>query len=118
MQHLLHGSSDDVLGLTISTGTTEEQMTEISNLLQKAAGTTDKIRLLVVVEGFRHMDPDGLRTRLQFIENNRERIERLAVLSNRVWVKSWVSVGGISIEGTTRYFELSQIADAWHWIRQ
>jgi len=41
----------------------------------------------------------------------------MAVLSNRVWIKSWVKVGGQLTHAEVEHFDRSEMEAAWKWVR-
>jgi hypothetical protein len=45
-------------------------------------------------------------------------IERMAVLSDRVWIKSWVKVGGLLAHTESKHFDRSEIEAAWKWLER
>ncbi len=113
----LSGSAGNVLGFKISENTTHEDIQYISGIISDTIASTGKVRLLIEIEGFRHMEPDVLLEKLRFAREHAIKIERMAVLSNRVWIKSWVKVGGQLTQTDVEHFDRSEMEAAWKWIR-
>ncbi len=110
------GSSGNVLGFSIGEDVTVEDIRDISMIMSETIGAYGKIRLLIEIEGFRHMEPDALLEKLRFAGDHAREIERLAVISNRVWIKSWVKIGGLLTYKEVEHFYRSEMEAAWKWI--
>lgn len=112
----LRGGSGKLLGFKISDGVTVEDVQKISRILADAIAEWGKIRILIDIEGFRHMEIEALVEKLKFARDHARDIERMAVLSDRVWIKSWVKVGGLLAHAETKHFDRSEIEAAWKWL--
>ena len=110
------GGSGKLLGFKISDGITGEDVRQLSKIMCEAISVSGKIRLLIEIEGFRHMEPEALVEKLKFAMDHARDIERMAVLSDRVWIKSWVKVGGLLTQTETKHFDRSEIEAAWKWL--
>ncbi|MFZ0932242.1 MAG: STAS/SEC14 domain-containing protein [Syntrophobacteraceae bacterium] len=113
----LSGSAGNVLGFKINENTTDEDIHDISGIISETIGSTGKLRLLIEIEGFRHMEPEALLEKLRFVRDHAREIERMAVLSNRVWIKSWVKIGGLLTHTEVEHFDRSEMEAAWQWVR-
>ena len=112
------GGSGKLLGFKISDGITGEDVRQLSKIMCEAISVSGKIRLLIEIEGFRHMEPEALLEKLKFAKDHAGNIERMAVLSDRVWIKSWLKVGGLLIHTEVEHFDRSEMEAAWEWVRQ
>ncbi len=117
MFKLLKESSGNVLGFKIGENVTFEDVRDMSRILSETIAEFGRVRLLIEIEGFRHMDPDALIEKLRFARDNAKGIERMAVLSNRVWIKSWVKVAGALTHTEVEHFDRSEMEAAWKWVR-
>ncbi len=118
MYQQLSGSSGKLLGFKISDGVTGEDVRRIGAITAQEIAASGKIRLLVEIEGFRHMEPEALLEKLKFVTDHAKDIERIAVLSDRVWIKSWVKVGGLPTYTEVEHFDRSEIEAAWKWLER
>jgi hypothetical protein len=118
MYQQLSGSSGKLLGFKISDGVTGEDAWQIGAIMAEQIAASGKIRLLVEIEGFRHMEPEALLEKLKFAREHAKDIERIAVLSDRVWIKSWVKVGGLLTHNEVEHFDRSEIEAAWKWLER
>jgi hypothetical protein len=114
----LSGGSGKVLGFNISEKITGEDMHRMGAIMADAIAASGKIRLLIEIEGFRHMEPNALLEKLKFAKDHAGNIERMAVLSDRVWIKSWLKVGGLLTHTEVEHFDRSEMEAAWEWVRQ
>ena len=113
----LSGSSGNVLGFKIGEDINGEDICDMSRIMSETIAASGKIRLLIEIEGFRHMEPEALLEKLRFAGDHAKEIERMAVLSNRVWIKSWVKVGGLITDSEVEHFDRSEMEAAWKWVR-
>jgi hypothetical protein len=118
MYQQLSGSSGKLLGFKIGDGITGEDVRQIGAIMAEEIAASGKIRLLVEIEGFRHMEPEVLLEKLKFTKDHARDIERIAVLSDRVWIKSWVKVGGLPAHAETKHFYRSEVEAAWKWLER
>ncbi len=112
----LSRGSGKLLGFRIREGVSAEDVRKLSRVLADAIAEWGEIRILVDIQGFRHMDIEALIEKLKFAVDHSGEIERMAVLSDRVWIKSWVEVGGFPALAETKHFYRSEIEDAWKWL--
>jgi SpoIIAA-like len=113
-EHML----DNILAMRVAEETTSQEVAHMTEAVRRAVMDWGKIRLLVVVEGFRHMDPDALLEKLSFLTAYVREIERMALVCRRVWIKAWLQAGGLAVPHQVRVFDASEERDAWQWIRQ
>lgn len=114
----LQSATGNCLGFKIGHSVTGEDMREMAVIMSEAIKTWGKIRLVIEIEGFRHMDPEVLLGKLRFAVEHAGDIEKVAVLSDRVWIKSWVKLGGLVSHTEVEHFDRSEIEAAWKWIGQ
>ena len=113
----LSGSAGNVLEFKIGENVTAEDVRSISRILSETISIFGKVRLLIEIEGFRHMEPEALLEKLRFAAEHAKEIERIAVLGNRVWIKSWVKIGGLFSHREVEYFDRSEMEAARAWLR-
>lgn len=114
----LSGGPGRSLGFKISEETTDADVRKIGSIMAEQIAGSAKIRLLLEIEGFRHMEPEDLLEKLKFAGDHVEEIERMAVLSDRVWIKSWVKLGGLPMSAMVEHFDRSEIQAAWEWLEE
>ena len=95
-----------------------EDLHRMGAIMAEAIAASGKIRLLIEIEGFRHMEPEALLEKLKFAKDHAGNIERMAVLSDRVWIKSWLKVSGLLTHTQVEHFDRSELEAAWEWVRQ
>jgi hypothetical protein len=121
MYQQLSGSSGNVLGFKIGENITGEDVHDMGRIMSEAIAASGKIRLLIEMEGFRHMEPEALHEKLKFARDYARDIERMAVVSDKIWIRSWVKVGGLLALLThteVEHFDLFETEAAWKWVRQ
>lgn len=118
MYQRLNGSSEKVLGLKISGMLSDKETEQIEKLIEQHVAAAGDLNLLLDIEGFPNMDPEGLLENLKFIRTYEAHVRYLAVVSNRVWIKSWVILGGLFLQTEVKYFDRSELGAAWQWLRE
>jgi hypothetical protein len=108
--------SGKALGFKISERIAGEDVHQMGGIMAATIAASGKIRLLLEIEGFRHMEPEALLEKLKFARDHAGDIERMAVLSDRVWIKSWVKVGGLLTHTEIEHFERSEMEAARNWL--
>ena len=117
MYDLLEESAGNILGFKIGEDITFEDLHDMGEIMADAIATSGRIRLLIEIEGFRHMEPEALLEKLKFARDHGKDIEKMAVVSDRVWIKSWLKIGGLFTHKEAEHFNRSETADAWKWLR-
>lgn len=111
-------SSGRFIGLRVDEGLTGNEMAQITESLLSAIAECGRISLLVEIHGFRHMDPKALLEKLKFAVAHTRDIERMAIVSNKTWIKSWIQVGSPFTPVEVKHFYQSELEGAWEWLRE
>jgi hypothetical protein len=112
----LKEGSGNILGFKIVGGITKKQKKQICKVLEKQIRESGKIRLFLVIEPHKTMDAESLLFDLNFTLTYSDNIERMAIIGNKVWEKTWVALFGLFSHILTQYFDRSEIKAAWKWI--
>ena len=116
MYHKLKEGSGNILGFKIVGGITKKQKERICKILENQIRESGKIRLLLVIVPHGKMDAESLLFDLNFTLTYSDKIERMAIIGNKVWEKTWVALFGLFSHIRTQYFDRSEIKAAWKWI--
>lgn len=110
----------DIVAVKLFDRMIDPQTRALSRVLQEsiAAAGGGKIRLLInIATQMPTRNPEALFENLHFVKLHAENIDRMAVIGNRGWERTFVGLfslfGGIHIE----YFERSQAVAAIKWLR-
>ena len=118
MYHQLKKSSANIVGLRIIGGLTKKQKKEICRILEKQRGKSGTIRLLFFIEPYKTKDPESLLFDLNVVMTYSDKIERLAVVGNKAWEKTWIALLGLFSHIRTKHFDHSERQAAWKWIQK
>ena len=116
MYDQLKESSGNILGFKIVGGMTKKQKEQICKVLEKQIRESGKIRLLLVIEPQKTMDAESLLFDLNFTLTYTDKIERMAIVGNKVWEKTWIALFRLFSHIRTQHFDRSEIKAAWKWI--
>ncbi|MGD9505535.1 MAG: STAS/SEC14 domain-containing protein [Syntrophobacteraceae bacterium] len=108
----------NIVAFRIGDNATAEDVAVMEAIMTGAIKTSGKMRLLIEIEGFRHMEPHALLAKLKFATAHAGDIAKMAVVSGRTWIKSWVKLGGLIAPREVEHFERGQTDDALEWLRQ
>jgi hypothetical protein len=117
MYHQLKEGSGNILGFKIVGGITKKQKERICKVLEKQISKSGKIRLVLVIEPHGKMDAESLLLDLNFTLIYSDKIERMAIIGNKLWEKTWIALFGLFSHIRTHYFDRSEIKAAWKWIQ-
>ena len=107
----------NILGLRIEGAVSDAETERIGAAVQKLAGRTGKVRLLLVAQHYPSFNSaEDLYFDLRFAVPLADRIERLAVVGDRVWKDTWISLFGLFSGIQTAYFDRSEMDQAWQWL--
>lgn len=107
-----------IVAFRIGDNATAEDVAAMEAIMTGAIKASGKMRLLMEIEGFRHMEPHALLAKLKFATAHAGDIEKMAIVSGRTWIKSWVKLGGLITPQEVEHFERGQTDDALEWLRQ
>ncbi len=97
---------------------TPDEQTQCARRLEESLAPHTVTRVLLEIEGFRHMEPERLRSALAFLSPFASRLDRIAVLGSRVWIKSWIKVGSFPLAVPVEYFDRAESERAWSWVNE
>ncbi|MFT5721253.1 MAG: hypothetical protein ACI9W6_001566 [Motiliproteus sp.] len=84
--------------------------------VREAMEAHPSIRLLFQLEGFRGWELQAAWDDLVFGLEINPRVERLAVIGEQQWERWMAKLATPFTHGEVRYFEPSQISQAWQWL--
>jgi stage II sporulation SpoAA-like protein len=116
MYRRLKESTGNILGFKIVGGITKKQKKQICEVVERQIRKSGKIRLFLVIEPRKNMDAESLLFDLNFTLSYADNIERMALIGNKVWEKTWIALFGLFSHIRTQYFDRSEIEGAWKWI--
>lgn len=117
MYHQLKKGSGNILGLQIIGNVTKKQKKQICEVLEKQINETGNIRLLLVIKPHAKMDAESLLFDLNFTLTYADNIERMTVVGDKAWKKTWIGLFGLFSRIRTKYFDHSEIEAAWKWVQ-
>lgn len=107
----------NILGFKIEGDVSDAETERISAALQKIVAQTGSVRLLLVVQHYASFNSaEDLYFDLRFAVPLSDRIERMAVVGDRVWKDTWISLFGLFSGIQTAYFDRAEMAQAWQWV--
>jgi hypothetical protein len=95
----------------------KEETEKLSRILAEAIRREGPIRLFLILEHYPSMNSaESLYEDLRFAKLHSDHIERMAVIGDRSWKTTWVSLFGLFGGIDSRYFDTSEMKAAWEWV--
>jgi hypothetical protein len=114
----LPGSSGDILGFKISGKLHDEDYAHFVPVIDAAAAQAGKVRLLAQFEDFHGWDLRALWDDVKFAATHCHKIDRIAVIGDSKWEEYMAKVCKPFTFARIKYFDASEIAAAWAWVRE
>lgn len=109
----------NVLALTITGEITENEHAQLDRLISESVARWKRIRIFVVLKHYPSFNSaESLYEDLRMVVKHSDHVERLAVVGDRLWKRTWVGLFGLFGKIETDYFEMEQIDTAYRWITQ
>jgi hypothetical protein len=110
---------DNVLGLRIKEGLSEQENDELAGLVEKMASHHGKVRLLIILEGYPVGDnAEVLYNDLRFVKLSADKIERMAVAGDTAVQETWIALFSLFGGLEAAYFSISDMDKAEKWLNQ
>jgi hypothetical protein len=107
----------NLLAITITGEITENEHHQLDRLIKKRVAQWTRIRIFIVLKHYPSFNSaESLYEDLRTVAKHSEHIDRLAVVGDRLWKRTWVGLFGLFSKIETDYFEMEQIDTAYRWI--
>lgn len=118
MYQLLDQGSDNVVGIQVSDQLTKADYETLVPLWENAIQEHGKIRMLWQMDDFKGWSPEALLEDLKFDFKHNQEVERLAIVGQNWW-ENWMTqvTDLVFTQSDARYFEPSQLPEAWDWVQ-
>lgn len=109
----------NVLAITITGEITENEHGQLDRLIRDLVAQWKRIRIFIVLKHYPSFNSaESLYEDLRMVAKHSDQVERLAVVGDRLWKRTWVGLFGLFGGIETDYFEMEQIDAAYRWITQ
>jgi len=117
MYQQLEEISESILAFKIHNEITDNEMDQISRIMEDKIAAAGKIRLLLIIENLRSMNSaESLYEELRFAKIYAEDIECMAVVGDKSWKKPWVALFSLFSNIPAEYFDRSELESAKRWL--
>lgn len=118
MIEALSSPSPHVLGFKMSGKLHDEDYKHFVPMVDKAIAEDGKIRLLAQFHDFHGWDMKALWDDIKFSTTHCTKIERIALVGDKTWEKWMAAVCKPFTMATVKYFDASEIDQAWKWLQE
>jgi hypothetical protein len=110
--------SEKVLGFKLSGRLHDEDYRKFVPLIDELAAKEGKARLLAQFHEFQGWDLHALWDDIKFASTHCRSIERIALVGDRKWEAWMTKVCKPFTMAKMRYFDVSEIEEAWKWLEE
>jgi len=108
----------NIAELVVDGKVTRQDFEDIAGRMEKLIEEHGRVRLLEEIRSFGGFELSVLWDDMKFAFGHLKDFERVAVVTDKGWIKNWSKFGNIFIKADVRVFEPSQIEDARAWLRK
>jgi hypothetical protein len=107
----------NVLAISITGEITENEHDRLDRLIKDLVVQWKRIRIFIVLKHYPSFNSaESLYEDLRTVVKHSQHVDRLAVVGDRLWKRTWVGLFGLFSRIETDYFEMEQIDAAYQWI--
>lgn len=107
----------NILAIKITGEITASEHDRLDRLIKERVAEWERIRIFVVLQHYPSFNSaESLYEDMRMVMKHSDHVDRLAVVGDRLWKRTWVGLFGLFGRIETDYFELEQIDAAYRWI--
>ncbi len=108
----------DIVGLSISGEITSKQTDRISKIIRDRLAETKTVKLLLVLQHYSaFFSSESIYEDLRFAKIYSDHIEKMAVVGDKAWKKTWIALFGLFSGIQAEYFDKTEMETAVRWLR-
>lgn len=109
----------NILAIKINGEMTEEEHQELDAIFQERISKWGRLRVFVVAMHYPSFNSaEALFEDLRMVKHHAASIDRLAVVADRSWKRTWVGIFGLFGGIPSDFYEMAEIEAAWQWIAE
>jgi hypothetical protein len=114
----MSASSKNVIGFRMTGKLTNADYKALAPEFEDGIKRYGKIRLLWLLEDFHGWEPKAAWDDYEYWRKYGKEIERVAIVGNKRWEEWMTKLAQLFMKGGVKYFDESQLDDAWAWVRE
>ena len=108
----------NILSIRIDSAVSDERFQAISSEIESLASTAGRVRLVLVIKHYASLlSAEDLLDDLRFVKLYADRIDKVAVVSDKSWKRTWVGLFSLFSGVAMAFFDLSESDLASSWIQ-
>jgi stage II sporulation SpoAA-like protein len=116
--HTITGPDGNVITVRVTGKLSDEDYGDLIPRWESVIADKGSMRLLFEMRNFDGWGLHAAWDDLKFDIENRDKIERVAMVGDKPWEKWLTKLGALFVHAEVRYFDLEQLAEAERWIRE
>ena len=110
-------SKGNLISIQIGAPLTEDHCQAVCRQIEQTAAAAGKGRLFLVMHHYPSLNsPEDLYDDLKFVKLRAERIDKVAVVLDRIWKRTFLGLFSLFSGVNMKCFEVSDIKEAYSWI--
>jgi hypothetical protein len=114
----LHRSAGRVIGFKLSDKLHDADYKTFVPAIDAIISTAEKARILAWFHDFHGWDAKALWDDIKFSTTHCSKVDRIALVGEKTWEKWMAQVCKPFTMAKIRYFEASQVDEAWQWLEE
>ena len=114
----LEGSSGKVVGIRATGKLTNEDYKGFIPVLEEAIEQCGSVCMLWELVDFTGWELGAMWEDMKFATKHCSQVERLAMVGDKKWEEWMAKLSAPFMEGEVKYFDKSQLDEAWAWVRE
>ena len=117
MQTQVLQSKDNLISIRIDAPLTEAQSQAVRRQIEQTAERAGKVRLLLLMRHYPSLNsPEDLYDDLKFIMLEADRIDKVAVVLDLIWKRTFLGLFSLFSHVNLKCFEISEMGEAQSWL--
>jgi len=111
-------SSGNVIGFRMTGKLTDADYKAVAPEFEDGIKKFGKIRLLWLLQDFKGWEAKAAWDDYEYWRKYGKGIERIAIVGNKRWEEWMTKLAKLFMKGGVKYFDDSQLEDAWTWVHE
>ena len=110
-------SSNNIITARIDAEVTDRDHKKITDVIDDQILKFGKIRFFLIIDNYPSLNSaESLYYDLRFVKVHADRIEKIAVVCDKTWKKTWIALFGLFAGIKIEYFDSPEFNVAWKWV--
>ena len=110
-------NSNNIITIRINSEITDKEYEKITAVVDDQISKFGIIRFLLIIDHYPSLNSaESLYYDLRFVKVYADRTEKIAVVCDKTWKKTWIALFGLFAGIRIEYFDSTEFKKAWKWV--